>query len=201
MWCVAVIVACIFTLCVLSQEPKNYVCDEIYSTFQKLANQEAKLASLESKVAELESALSGAKANAECRHVAFRVTLTKTLGKVQPGQTIIYDNVELNIGKAFHPHHGVFTAPCNGTYLFSMKMGNINKAGALHLKVNDVTVEYAWAGFNSGWDMGGVTTVVYLVVGDDVWVEGRDIIEGTDRSDDIGKLKHVGFSGTLLHAF
>lgn len=82
-----------------------------------------------------------------------------------------------------------------------MKVGNANKPGVVHLKKNDVTVEYAWAGHNVNWDMGGVATVVHLVAGDDVWVEGRGVVEGTNGNDGVGDMKHVGFAGTLLHAF
>lgn len=82
-----------------------------------------------------------------------------------------------------------------------MKIGNSNNAGVIHLKVNDVTAEYAWGGFNGNWDMGGVATVVYLVAGDDVWVEGRGIVDGVSSNDGVGDRNHVSFAGTLLHTF
>ena len=85
--------------------------------------------------------------------------------------------------------------------MFSITIGNANKKGVVHLKKNDVTIEYAWAGYNVGWDMGGVTTVAQLNEGDEVWVEGRGIITGASGSDGAGAFKHTGFSGTLLHAF
>ena len=138
-------------------------------------------------------------ANSKCKSVAFRAQLTKSFGHVTLGHKIVYDNVELNNGKAYHPFHGVFTAPCDGIYMFSITIGNTNKAGAIHLKKNDVTVEYAWAGFNLNWDMGGVTTVVKLDAGDDVWVEGRGIIDGAHGNDGIGAMKHTGFSGALIN--
>jgi hypothetical protein len=60
--------------------------------------------------------------------------------------------------------------------MFSITIGNAGKQGVIHLKKNGETIEYAWAGNNKGWDMGGVTTVAKLNAGDDVWVEGRGII-------------------------
>ncbi|XP_045165028.2 heavy metal-binding protein HIP-like isoform X2 [Mercenaria mercenaria] len=137
---------------------------------------------------------------AKCKNVAFRAQLTQDLGSVTLGQKIVYDSVELNLGNAFHPFHGIFTAPCDGTYLFSITIGNSNKPGVVHLKKNNITIEYAWAGHNAGWDMGGVSTVARLNAGDDVWVEGRGIINGANSSDGIGVVKHTAFSGTLLHA-
>jgi hypothetical protein len=94
----------------------------------------------------------------------------------------------------------VFTAPCDGIYLFSITIGNVGKWGVIHLKKNGETIEYAWAGFNTGWDMGGVTTVAKLYAGYDVWVEGRGIIDGANSHDGVGVRKHTGFAGALINA-
>jgi hypothetical protein len=138
--------------------------------------------------------------NEKCKNVAFRAQLTKSLGTVTLGQKIVYDSVELNNGKAFHPFHSVFTAPCDGIYMFSITIGNVGKQGVVHLKKNGETIEYAWAGYNNGWDMGGVTTVAKLNAGDDVWVEGRKIIEGVNTHDGIGVRRHTAFAGALINA-
>ena len=36
------------------------------------------------------------------------------------GQTVVFDHVITNIGKAYNPHTGHFTAPYDGLYFFSV---------------------------------------------------------------------------------
>lgn len=137
--------------------------------------------------------------SAKCHHVAFRTHLTKDLGLIQTGTTIVYDRVDLNIGGAYNPFLGVFTAPCSGIYLFAMSIANKNQPGTIHLRKNNITVEYALAGHNIEWDMVGLVSVVRLQTGDSVWVAGKGYIVGTDWFDGIGPALRTGFSGTLLH--
>ncbi|XP_045165025.2 heavy metal-binding protein HIP-like isoform X2 [Mercenaria mercenaria] len=192
MLCLFVVFGLSINVCLL-EEPCYNRCGCDFSVIKKLIK-------LEEEVETIKDALKEVTGSANCKNVAFRAQLTQDLGSVTLGQKIIYDSVELNLGNAFHPFHGVFTAPCDGIYLFSITIGNSNRSGVIHLKKNNVTIEYAWAGHNAGWDMGGVTTVVKLNAGDDVWVEGRGIIAGANSFDGIGARKHTAFSGTLLHA-
>lgn len=181
-------------------EPQDISCST-YDLLKRTAWQDLRIKELEQKISALETAITEFTANTRCGYVAFRAQLTKDLGVVTPGQLIIYDKVEMNIGRAFHPFSSIFTAPCNGTYIFSITTGNANRPGVVHLKKNGITVEYAWAGHNSQWDMGGVATIVYLTEGDDVWVAGRGTVTGVNSSDGAGDMKHTAFAGTLLHAF
>ncbi|XP_045202187.2 collagen alpha-1(X) chain-like [Mercenaria mercenaria] len=145
---------------------------------------------------QLELSSQGTQTTTKCPYTAFRTQLTHDIGNVHTGHLIVFDRVDLNIGNGFDPRHGIFTAPCNGTYLFSITLGNVAKSGNIHLKKNGNTIEFAFAGYNSGWDMGGVSTVAELVAGDDVWVEGEGYIGGSISSTHL----HTGYSGSLLHA-
>ncbi|XP_060556428.1 complement C1q-like protein 4 isoform X1 [Ruditapes philippinarum] len=188
-----VIFGCLINVSSL-EEKINIKCGEDYNILKKLIELEEEVKDLKTNLREHSSE------NEKCKNVAFRAQLTKSLGTVTLGHKIVYDSVELNNGKAFHPFHGVFTAPCDGIYLFSITIGNVGKQGVIHLKKNGETIEYAWAGYNIGWDMGGVTTVAKLNAGDDVWVEGRKIIDGVNTHDGIGVRKHTGFAGALINA-
>jgi hypothetical protein len=130
--------------------------------------------------------------------IAFRTELSKDLGTVSSNHVVIFDEVDLNLGNAYDPRHGIFTAPVNGTYLFSMALGNpTGHSGAFFMKQNSQTIEYAIAGHTTGWNMGGVTTVADLTVGDDVWIEGEGYISGAYAHIRY----HTGFSGTLIHEY
>ncbi|XP_053395636.1 collagen alpha-1(X) chain-like [Mercenaria mercenaria] len=130
-------------------------------------------------------------------NVAFRAILSKNLGKVTAGKVIVFDQVDLNHGNAYGARHGFFTAPYNGTYLFSMGLGNpAGKPGAFFLRKNGKGIEYAFAGHTTGWNMGGITTVAELSVDDQVWIEGEGYISGAYAT----ARYHTSFSGVLLNA-
>lgn len=173
-----------------------------------LADEKSERMRLQSQVDQMNSALQTLQEQMEMKqscdcsqktpNVAFRTELSKDVGTVSSNNVIIFDEVDLNLGNAYDSRHGVFTAPVNGTYLFSMALGNPSgHSGAFFMKKNTQTIEYAIAGHTSGWNMGGVTTVAELVAGDDVWVEGEGYISGAYSHIRY----HTGFSGILIHAY
>jgi C1q domain len=54
------------------------------------------------------------------KRVAFFVGLSDNLGPVKEQTTVIFDRIVTNIGDAFNPQTGRFTAPINGTYQFNV---------------------------------------------------------------------------------
>ncbi|XP_045186594.1 complement C1q tumor necrosis factor-related protein 3-like [Mercenaria mercenaria] len=143
------------------------------------------------------------KQNCDCSkntpNVAFRTELSKDLGSISSNHVVIFDEVDLNLGSAYDPWHGIFNAPVNGTYLFSMALANpASHSGALFMLKNSQTIEFVFGeNTSAGWTMGGATTVAKLTVGDDVWVEGEGYISGA-----YGHIRyHTGFSGVLIHDY
>ncbi|KAL3892082.1 hypothetical protein ACJMK2_004319 [Sinanodonta woodiana] len=52
------------------------------------------------------------------KRVAFYTTLSTTMSNLGEHQPILFDIVITNIGAAYHPHTGIFTAPVDGVYVF-----------------------------------------------------------------------------------
>ncbi|XP_062312221.1 complement C1q-like protein 2 [Osmerus eperlanus] len=71
------------------------------------------LAELKARVEKLE------REHKDIRKVAFSASITSPVGPICADTTLVYPNVITNIGKAYNPVSGIFTAPVRGVYLFS----------------------------------------------------------------------------------
>ncbi|KAH3856535.1 complement C1q-like protein 4 [Dreissena polymorpha] len=127
--------------------------------------------------------------------VAFQAFLSKNVAFPQIS-VVIFDVVPVNLGNAYNPITGIFTAPVNGTYLFAMSIGNpTGKPSTIRMKKNQEYIAYAFAGWTSGWDQGSQTTVVRMSVGDVMFVEGENHVSG--NALEFGK--HSSMTGTLIN--
>ncbi|XP_078137890.1 complement C1q-like protein 2 [Centroberyx gerrardi] len=77
-----------------------------------MTSMEARLSSSESRVEALE------RDNADRPKVAFSAALVTSVGPLNTDTAIIYPNVITNIGNAYSPVTGVFTASVRGVYYF-----------------------------------------------------------------------------------
>ena len=60
---------------------------------------------------------------------------------------IYFDDVKLNLGNAYNPHHGTFTVPVNGTYQLTVTACSTGvHYVVLELTVNDQTIGKVIAG-------------------------------------------------------
>ncbi|XP_063438549.1 complement C1q tumor necrosis factor-related protein 3-like [Mytilus trossulus] len=116
--------------------------------------------------------------------VAFHARLTPsvTLGSTQ---TVIFDHVITNIGKAYNQHTGHFTAPFNGIYFFACTFLRPHTATQLHLQMvqNSTEISRGHAATGGGSQEGSMNAVVYMHKGDVVKVRhypglGSEIIHG-----------------------
>ncbi|XP_052268846.1 heavy metal-binding protein HIP-like [Dreissena polymorpha] len=110
---------------------------------------------------------------AKLRHgpIAFKAHLTGALNP-GPNQRIIYNDVQLNLGNAYHQHLGGFLAPFNGTYLFSVSACS----GGGHHIVLDLMNHGSLIGKILGGDpaysdCSSETTITELKQGDEVYVQ------------------------------
>ena len=126
--------------------------------------------------------------------VAFTVGLTSTVQHAGPHQNIVFDHVETNVGNGYNPHHGVFTAPVSGLYLFySSILSEHDGEVRAQIVVNGVFKASIY-GSNDRFDQGSQAIVVSLQQGDDVAVQNRD----NDHAIYGDAYIYSTFSGVLL---
>ncbi|XP_060572135.1 uncharacterized protein LOC132730271 [Ruditapes philippinarum] len=128
--------------------------------------------------------------------VAFTVGLTHHLFHAGPFQNIVFDHVETNIGNGYNSHHGVFTAPVSGLYLFYSSILSINDGEVwCQIVVNGNKKASIYArGTDGRHDQGSQAIIVYLHQGDDVAVQNiisDHVIYGDSQV-------YSTFSGVLL---
>ncbi|WAR12003.1 HIP-like protein [Mya arenaria] len=104
--------------------------------------------------------------------VAFKAHLSQKMVSPAPNQRIIFDDVQLNIGNAYHGNLGGFIAPVNGTYLFSVSIcSDGNHFIVLDLMRNSNMIGRVLAGDTVYNDCSSETTIAELKSGDEIYVQ------------------------------
>ncbi|XP_053396022.1 multimerin-2-like [Mercenaria mercenaria] len=130
--------------------------------------------------------------------IAFQAYLSHDVSHVVKHQIIVFDSVITTIGGGYHGHHGLFTAPKTGIYIFSasillqpnylieaeiMKNGQAVKGIFVNAHNHDNFVQ------SSG------SAVLQLSVGDEVWIETT---EWTAETALRGEGGYTSFMGCLI---
>ncbi|XP_032365690.1 complement C1q-like protein 4 [Etheostoma spectabile] len=132
------------------------------------------------------------------RQVAFSASLlakgktgNQYIGPFSADTTLIYKNVETNIGNAYNPNTGVFTAPVRGAYHFVwwVTYDDGGRPASAVLVKNSENVFMAWE--KQGSASNGVTLL--LEVGDVVFLHLWPDTVARDNNN-----HHTTFSGHLL---
>ncbi|XP_062602499.1 uncharacterized protein LOC134264218 [Saccostrea cucullata] len=63
--------------------------------------------------------LIGGQENSAQSTVAFYAYMSKNLNNPSAGHVLVFDNVKTNVGSGYNHHDGIFTAPSQGSYVFS----------------------------------------------------------------------------------
>ncbi|XDV25979.1 hypothetical protein PO909_029800 [Leuciscus waleckii] len=131
------------------------------------------------------------------REIAFSASLMQSgggyIGPFTSDFTLTYRNVFTNIGNAYNPVTGVFTAPLKGAYMFRVSAyGHGGKASAVIVK-NGKLMVVAYDDQSKGLSNSSNGVVLILEVGDVVYVRLRP----NTRIHDNGS-NHNTFSGFLL---
>ncbi|XP_045206770.2 uncharacterized protein LOC123559013, partial [Mercenaria mercenaria] len=128
--------------------------------------------------------------------VAFTAGLTHTFSHAGAHQNIVFDHVETNTGNGYNPHHGVFTAPVSGLYLFyTSVLADHNRIIWCQIVINGKNKASAYArGTDGRHDQGSQAIIVQLQQGDDVAVQNLD----ADDSIYGDQYIYSTFSGFLL---
>ncbi|XP_052782556.1 heavy metal-binding protein HIP-like isoform X2 [Mya arenaria] len=110
---------------------------------------------------------------------------------------IYFDDVKLNLGNAYNPHHGMFVAPFNGTYQIQVAACSTRLHFiVLECVVNTDIVGKVLAGDGETANCNLNSFFLQLRQGDDVYV--RHVSTG-DYLYAYSPYENPSFSGTLLH--
>ncbi|KAK7506694.1 hypothetical protein BaRGS_00002169 [Batillaria attramentaria] len=113
-------------LSVRSDDP-NQLQNVVMQQAETISQLQAKLASMETEITNLKTQV-GTK-------VAFNARLTGPTDFTGES-TIIFDAVDLNQGGGYDKLTGIFTAPVNGLYVFSLKIAH-TPPGSIHVYVSE----------------------------------------------------------------
>ncbi|XP_040886915.1 complement C1q-like protein 2 [Toxotes jaculatrix] len=154
-----------------------------------LKNSEPRLTSCESQILELK--------NQASMNVMFSAAVggTGSTGPFNTDTTLIHGKVITNIGGAYSPFTGVFTAPVAGVYYFSIFYhAGGDHEGKLHLYKNDqlIIMTHDQISHSDGADNGGNAVFLQLQRGDQVFVQLAA------NSHVWGNGQHTTFNGFLV---
>jgi len=111
------------------------------------------------------------------RPVAFFATQTMDLYSVNLGQPLVFERVITNVGNAYNPHVGVFTAPVSGIYVFSVSLYASGFAKQYILKKNYEAISGIDIHYTDDTGMAtskmSLTVVLQLAKGDEVTVSNN----------------------------
>ncbi|XP_045206763.2 complement C1q-like protein 4 [Mercenaria mercenaria] len=128
--------------------------------------------------------------------VAFTAGLTHTIPHAGAHQNIVFDHVETNKGNGYNPHHGVFTAPVPGLYVFFTSiLADNNREVWCQIVVNGVIKASVYArGTDTRHDQGSQVMIIQLQQGDTISVQNLAADYAIYGDGDI----YSTFSGFLL---
>ncbi|KAF4115030.1 uncharacterized protein LOC131538151 isoform X1 [Onychostoma macrolepis] len=169
------------------REQQTFILEELNKKTDEISNL------TESQVEELR------KENRD-REIAFSAALMESggghIGPFTTDITLTYRNVFTNIGNAYNPITGIFTAPLKGAYMFTFSVfgyGNPSTASAVSIMKNGEKVVMAYAHQAQYTVSSSKGVVLILEVGDVVYVR---LWSGTTIYDNHNN--HSTFSGYLL---
>lgn len=133
------------------------------------------------------------------REVAFSAYLSQKL-HITSGHMVKCDQVLTNVGKGYNQNTGIFSVPTTGFYLLLFNVATCQ--GQSHINVNLlvdnrlIVSASADPGPTDHVDQGGNSAIVQLTVGESVWLEVYDSVNGQMESTNSFRL--ATFSGVLL---
>ena len=113
------------------------------------------------------------------RAIAFHARLSND-AVLKHGQTVVFDDAITNIGNAYNPHAGHFTAPYDGVYFFTTSfLKRLSSNLHLYMLKNSRIISRGHAtNSTSGSIAGSMNAAIFLKKGDIVKIVGSGRIHG-----------------------
>lgn len=107
-------------------------------------------------------------------------------------QNIVFDNAVTNIGNGYHPLHGIFTAPVDGTYVLAVTVSGISTNEHYYCYL-DVNGQRVLKFLTNPYEQSSHMAIVQLKAGNDVSVKN------IQPDEHILGNRYTAFSGFLLY--
>lgn len=109
--------------------------------------------------------------------MAFFVRLRDKITNHHLSTIMVFDDVQLNMGNAYDPRVGTFTAPVEGVYKFDLVLSSNVENGHGEMMHNGVKIldVYADKVNQSFYGRGSGSIIVRMAKGDKVWIQYTDV--------------------------
>ncbi|XP_038059146.1 collagen alpha-1(X) chain-like [Patiria miniata] len=125
---------------------------------------------------------------------AYRTSSVSSTGS----DTIIFDNIQTNLGDGYHSQSGVFICSIPGAYFFTTSFLSLNSAirPVVHLIKNGEVIFTIYDSHDNYYHQSSNSAILVLAARDRVWLK----FAGANRGIFSNSLKYSYFSGFLLYA-
>ncbi|KAK3600806.1 hypothetical protein CHS0354_020483 [Potamilus streckersoni] len=166
-------------------------------TGERLRNLEAKIKTVEGNVENIRSNL-----KAGATKIALHARVSNNLSQFSPGQTIIFDDVYINLGNGYQRNRGVFRVPIEGIYIILVTVSTDSTSAPDYevVRNGDLLCRASVAAFTNIYVYVGspCNAILPLNVGDEIWTRvghyrpTDKIREQATRSKGVPKAPHHG---------
>ncbi|XP_063073936.1 complement C1q-like protein 4 [Engraulis encrasicolus] len=175
----------------------KYIRSQVQDFETRLRTSEKQMRDLQRKCDKLQEDNSVLKKERDQSKVSFSASLMAQ-GEISVSHTtnLAFNRIIVNIGNAYNPNTGIFTAPIRGVYffiVFAFGKGSMPTGAYLYKNEEKIVYAYAYAPSSDYWLKPSNGASLLLEVGDEVCIK---VYSGESVYDNWNH--HTSFSGHLL---